>query len=230
MNDEAAFHAAMYADDVTRLVAGGRYQNTNAAVRFVEDQLGPIWRPVLGIDNTVRLVDHLALTGTMVGMFHFFGRGVLGYGSRRSQWPRLLHWRAVVDPETGANQFPRAVTKRDIARIIDRSPSAVTIAIAQLRGKRLAHARYGVLFEKLLAHPLYVETGIMLDLATSFNHELGFHIDEYWSAQYAAQNARIRDMETNRRQAVWCSRAIASKSSEPHAAEHAPATAVEEIV
>lgn len=192
-------------DEVAALVACKGYAKVSRAESYIETKLGPIWRPLLDLDDETPLVEQLDFTPTMSLAVHLFAKAVHKHGT--TKLPVMMHWMPVVEGDH--LRLPHAISKNDIAKIIGKSRSAVDEAIGRLRGKR---ERYEQLFDHRLACPLYVQTGIMLDVMTHPNLSFGFMFEDYETAHQLAEDARIRDGQTNNQQKVWCREALQTKT------------------
>ncbi len=202
---------AMHRADVKTLADHGGYKKLRNADQYAEKVLASMWRPVLGIESDDEpLVDQLGFTPTMTLVLHLFGRAVHNHGMKRSNMPVIRNWRPVYDRHSEKLRFPCAISKKDIAKIIGKSQSAVDDAVGRFRGKT---DRYDVLYAKRVAHPLFVETGIMLDVMVEQNMSFSFMLEDYSYARRVAEDARLRDAETNYRQREWCSEAIQAEAS-----------------
>jgi hypothetical protein len=209
---------AAHADDVARLAAHGGYRNEIVARRYIEKALAPIWRPVLKLANDGPLVDQLQFSPTVTLLLHLFGRANLHHGSKRARIPVMRHWRPVYDKQAGTLLSPRAIAKNDIAKIIGKRRGAVDAAVGHLRGKR---EKYRALFDKRIAYPLWVETGIVLDLMLEPNLSFSFMLEDYLHAGRVALDARLNDAEVIQRQQAWCGEGARDKAPVqvvPHAA------------
>lgn len=199
-------HDTCHRADIAVLADHGGYKKLRLAEQYTENVLSWLWRPVLGIEHDDEpLVDQLSFTPTMTLLIHLFGRAVHRHGTQRSKMPTIRHWRGVYDPHAEALRFPRAISKRDIARVIGKSTSAVDDAVGRFRGKIERHED---LYAKRVAHPLWVETGIMLDLMVEPNLSFSFMLEDYSHAAKVVEEARLNDAVTNHRQREWCREAV----------------------
>ncbi len=204
-----------HAADVKMLIAHGGYAQLRKATQYVENKLSALWRPILGIeDDDESLVDQLGFTPTMTLILHLFGRAVHHHGAARSKLPLICTWTHVMDRDSQRPRFPLAISKNNIAKLIGKSRSAVDEAIQRFRGKQ---AKYEVLFDKRIAFPMFVETGIVLDIMAhpnlSFPFMLG--IDDYTHAGKLAQDASLNDADTNHKQRAWCHESVNALLSTP---------------
>lgn len=214
--------------DVTNLAARGGFKKLSNAADYVEKTLAPLWRPLLDLDSGKPLVNQLRLTPTMTLILHLFGRAVHRRGRATSTTPFIQHWRPVYDKHAEHVRFPCAISKADIAKIIGKGRHTVDEAIGNFRGKS---ERYGVLYAKRVAYPLWVETGIVFDLMVEPNLSFAFMLDDYTYAGKVALNARLNDAFTIHRQLEWCNEAARKQSplqSVPRAPENDTRTSHEE--
>lgn len=201
MRKELLVLAERYKENLSKLVKNGGYRSVPRARHYIEQHLAHLWRPRLDIDSDDDpLVDQLDFTPTMALVVHLFGKAVHHHGVERSKLPRLTKFMPVFDAHLEKVRFPHAVAKNDIARLIGKSRSAVDDAIGRLRGKS---ERYARLFDKRMAHPLFVETGIMLDMMTEPNLSFAFMFEDYEYAERVADDARLNDAETVHKQKLW---------------------------
>jgi hypothetical protein len=205
---------------VAALEASGRYAEIGRARKYLETRLGTSWRSVLHLDEESTIQDQLGMNDTMILMVHLFARGVL----RRMVGKNMP---VIVDGEyplvwsekrlIGA----RAISKRNIARIIGKSPNQVQVAIDKLR----KHPSFERIYDLRIVHPMFMTTGIMLDVMTEANLSFSFMVEEYSYAKLVAFKARIDDAIANDRQTEWCAHALKEKRSTTPTAEEAPAAA-----
>ncbi len=197
--------------DVRKLADHGGYKIVRHAESYCESHLAKVWRPILGIEtDDGPLFDQLKFTPTMTLILHLFGKAVHAHGAERSKLPKISAWRPVITQGSERPRFPKAISKNDIAKIVGKSRSAVDDAVGRLRrGRDAAHD----LFSCRLAHALFVETGIMLDVTTHANLSFSFMLEDYEYAATVAREAQLRDAETILKQKEWCADATRSKSA-----------------
>ena len=87
--------------------------------------------------------------------------------------------------------------------LLRRSRSAVDRAIKRFRDDdRLVVPE--------LAFPLFAENGILFELATSFQRHFTYEIEVYTRLGMLAEDSRINDADTIRKQKEWCHKAVNS--------------------
>jgi len=199
--------------DIELLKSCPDFKSAKRGRQWLEGLLAGLWRETLRIeDDDVPICDELEMTDTMVLILRLFCHAVHHKG--RSKLPRISHWVPVLDGPTV--RLPHAIAKRNIGAIIGKGQSAVDDAIGRFRGKQ---SRYERFFDKRLAYPAYVPTGIMLDVMFSLNLSFAFMYDDYMYAEGVADQARVSDAPTNHHQKIWCREARAATgnaTSDPH--------------
>ena len=198
--------------DVDRLKKQPRFRSISSAKTWSERVLGPLWCDALRLDDDIGICEALEMTDTMTLILRLFGHAIHGKGN--SRLPRIANWAPVVDGNM--IRQPHALSKRNIGAIIGRSQSAVNDALGRFRGKTSKYERF---FDRRLAYPVYVPTGIMLDVMFTLNLSFAFMLEDYVYAERIADSARLNDAPTNHKQKVWCREAKSEKlqsTSEPH--------------
>lgn len=170
---------AEWKDAVDAIASRPYYRDQDRADRFFYEVVVPIWRHAIGLGDMApkQVMQALHISPTMRLMLFFFGACVLGKGGpNEKRAPRLKSvWPPYVS--NGRMVFLRAVPKSDIAKIIGKTPGAVTHAIAGLRGSK---GKTGsVLFDKRLVYPAPQATGIMMDGAFDMQLSLPFVYNSY---------------------------------------------------
>lgn len=190
-------------EQVAAVAESGAYKSVSRAAKYVDRYLGDAWRAILHIDNDDDPLDEqLDLTPTQTQLLHLYAKGVWGHGVSKSVAPRLTSFLPVRSHATELR--PPAVSKRDAARIVGRSVSSVEEAIARFRGKR-GDLR---MFDRRLVGVLFVETGIMLDIATSQQQVFNCMREVYVYGGIIARESGLRDAPTIQQQREWCADAI----------------------
>lgn len=208
MNVELKKQEERHRADVKALADHGGYKLLRHAESYCDTHLARVWRPILKVvSDDEPLFDELDFTPTMILVLHLFSKAVHCHAAERSKLPRIGAWRPVIT-ESGSVRFPKAISKNDIAKIIGKSRSAVDDAVGRFRSKR-----NDTLFSKRLAHALFVETGIMLDVTTHANLSFSFMLEDYEYAGMVAREAQLRDAETILKQKEWCADATRTKSA-----------------
>ena len=211
LSDEMKAAEAAHDDDVTRLRKQPLFRNVSSAKTWSERVLGPLWCGALHLDDDIGICEALEMTDTMALILRLFGHAVHGKGN--SKLPRISNWKPVVDGNV--IRKPHALNKRNIGAIIGKSQSAVNDALGRFRGKTSKYERF---FDRRLAYPVYVPTGIMLDVMFTLNLSFAFMLEDYLYAERVADSARLNDAPTNYKQKVWCREGKAEKlqtKSEP---------------
>lgn len=184
-----------------KAMARGGYKNPRDAVRYVEKTIGKHWRQILQLDVGDSIVAALGLTETQCLIIHLFGRGVLQKG--KTEVPVVRSFVPV--NHNGAHLPLRAVPQRLIGHIIARSKGQVRHALDGFRGKsepaRRAHA---LLLDHGLVFPLFVPTGIMLDVSLSRQRQFAFMEPDYEFAKWHATKTALDDRETQVKQIAHC--------------------------
>lgn len=213
---------AAYRKQVEEIAESGEYMNVTKASGYVNRYIADGWRDSLGIERegAPPIEKTLGMSPTMLLILRLFCHaghriGSNGRGHVIRVWPPLY--------DRGAGQWrnppPRAIAKRDIARMIGKGMTAVEKAIATFRGKR---SGMDVFYEKRLAFPAFVDTGIMLDvvrapqdsfesyLIRTGNHAASraFARDDYEYMKRHADDARLGDADTVRKQKDWATEAV----------------------
>lgn len=197
-DDLVATSKAAYLADVAALKEHGGYKKITTARQYIEKRLAHLWRPILGIeDEDEALVDQLGFSKTQTLLIHLYGRGVHRHGNERRQIPEMHEYCMIYDVAAEARRRPRAICTNDIARIIGKSQSAVKRSIKSLR-------EHDVLVERRVAYPLFVDSGIMLDLMVAQQSSFGFMYEDYHFAKRVAVDARLADAPTLQKQLSWC--------------------------
>lgn len=185
-----------------RLVASGYYASTKDADRYFVKHVEPAWQRVLETGDDTYLIDDLALTPTQRRLIHFFGRAHAGVGCT-TRTPRVTCWPPFKDREGVVRTF-RAISKRDLAKILGCSASAVEEAVDRFRGKGRAG---DVFYGPKLAVTIAVETGIAIDGIFSQQTRFTFMLEDYEHGDSAAHSARVANGETWERQRKYCKEA-----------------------
>jgi hypothetical protein len=204
-------HEVAWRAQVEAIAASGFYADATRARRYIEKHIAPVWRPILCADDPAAPVDQiLRMNDTMVMMLHLFARAYHRHGIGRSKTHLLECWLPLFDPFSDRILFLRAISKADTGLMIGRSKSAVERAIDRFRGKKV---RDDFFYEKRLAWPSYIETGIMLDIATELQTSILLTYPEYAHAHAHAKDADLADAPTNFKQRVWCAEKL--RNTEP---------------
>jgi hypothetical protein len=209
---------ARWEKQVSEAVEDGYYKNLGRAEQYVTRWLLDAWELVIDLDDAESLIKHLEMTQTMILVVHFFARGVHNHGAKRTKAPIFKTWLPVDDQngDAATRRFLRAVPKRDIARLIGKSKSAVDDAIDAFRGKphRKTKERcesHAAFTEKKLAHPLCVDTGIMLDIMTEPQTAFCFMFEDYAYAKRFAKDSQMATAPTYHQQVVHCDEGMWAK-------------------
>lgn len=208
---EARKYEIAYQDDVATLADSGWYKKVDRANTYMIDHVARAWRVVGDVDDSPdSIASQLDMTPTMILIVHMFGRAVFRHGIGRFKAPTLDHWPPLWDRKAEHLRFMKAIAKRDIARIIGKSISAVDEAISRFRGRGNDEP---VFVRKKLAMPLYVDTGIMFNLCTSAQVVFPFMLEDYEYGKRHATDQYLAQAGTARKQSAFCGEAIASKQS-----------------
>lgn len=199
-----------YEADVVRQVgeisSSGYYRKVTRAEGWIERRLRRVWAPLVGLTTEDDLLsEELGMAPTDILIVHFFGAGILRFGSTKSA-PALTAFRPIFDPVADMVRFGvRSVAKGDLAKIVGKSRSAVDASIHRLRhGNRATD----VFYAKKLAVPMFVPTGILLDLATSVQCTFRYAEEDYAYAEQHARDSKNAIAPTLLRQIEHCSDAL----------------------
>lgn len=195
---ELAAGIAAYKDNVDRIVESKYFHDSYRARRFVDEQLGPVWATVLDLDDPESITNELELTDTLVRVIHFYALGVLRFRERKFKKAVFM----TEFPPTGDEDRPvlRSLHKKDVARIVGRSLSAVEAALLRVGGNKAENA---VLHRKRILYPMPVATGVMLDVMTQAQLSL-MNFAEFDAAKDYAIDQAINQSDRSRRTTAYC--------------------------
>lgn len=214
MHKEFEKYAAEYKTNIGELADSKYYANLARATGYIERNLRKVWAPLAKqLDNEDDpIAVQLSMAPTDILVVHFYAAGLLRFGTKKTNAPELSKFVPIFDDVADMVRFGvRAVAKVDLARVIGKGKSAVDDSIRRLRhGNKSTDAFY----EKKLAVPLFVPTGIMLDVATSM--QCSFPSEDYAYAKRHAEVVKIHSAPTLLRQTEYCAFAMRSLATPKH--------------
>ena len=192
---------------VCSLADSGYYADDGRAHRYVTQRILPLWQEACEAPDAAQ---SYRITPTLERILHLFGRGVLGHGMERGKTPRVRCWPpARLAPGSEAPTFYKVVPKKDVARIVGASTSAVREAFRRIRGRGADPGLQG----RGLCAIVSQESGIHLD--GLFDRQLpgpfALLADDYERGRLQAQAQESACGRYARAQVQWCEAGRASK-------------------